>query len=362
MKPRETLFSAIGLTRDSAGDWGRGFFVALVVALTIRWAFAEPYRIPSESMEPTLHGDPGFLRGDRVFINKWVFGLRLPFTNKRILRGGEPERFDIVVFNAVEPNAEFPRLVKRVIGLPGERIHIEEGTIYVNGVALRFPESMPQVEYTSAGDFGVRTDDTHAVVPDGHYLLLGDNSATSRDGRYFGWVPQQNLLGRAFCIMWPVNRWRDFTGFTGRWWFRAPLVLFGVYSLFRLFVGRTWRVHSSRLGDPVHDGERVYINRIAFGLPIPFARQRLIPGREPRRGECVLYWIPKEGSAVTIGLVAALPGDTFKGKNGNPVLVPDGRYLIAREGRLAHLVQRDDLIGPVSAVWWPLSQWRSVRT
>ncbi len=349
------------MTRDGAGDWARGFFIALVIALTVRWAIAEPYRIPSESMEPTLHGDPGFLRGDRVFINKWAFGLRVPFTNKQILRGGEPERFDIVVFHAVEPNAKFPRLVKRVVGLPGERIHIEGGTVFVNGEALRLPESMPQIDYTSAGEYGVRTEDEFAVVPEGHYLVLGDNSASSRDGRYFGWVPHEHLLGRAFCIMWPVNRWRDFTGFTGRWWFRGPLGFLLAYALLRLFLGRTWHVHTSRVGDPVHDGERVYVNRIVYGLPIPFTRRRLIPGREPRRGECVLYHVPKEKNVVTIGLVAAVPGDPFKSKDGKPAVVPEGRYLIAREGRLAHAVRRDDLIGTVSAVWWPPSKWRRVR-
>jgi signal peptidase I len=355
------FLATIGLTRDHAGDWLRALLIALILAMTVRWAFAEPYRIPSESMEPTLHGHSGILRGDRVFINKWIFGSRVPFTNTRILRGSEPERFDIVVFRAVEPNAEHPTLIKRVVGLPGERVHIQDGNVFVNGEALSLPDSMPPVNYTRAGDYGVRPEDEYAVVPPENFFVLGDNSATSRDGRFFGWVPQENLLGRAFCIMWPVTRWRDFTGFTQRWWWRCAIGLLSLVFLVRLFFGRTWHVQSSSIGDPVHDGEWVYINRIAFGLPIPFTRNRLIPGREPRRGECVLYSPPKERSSLSVGRVAALPGDPFTGKDGKPSIVPPGRYLIARDGHIAHAVHREDLIGPVSVVWWPPAQWRRVR-
>jgi signal peptidase I len=356
------LVAAIGFTRDNAGEWFRGLLVALVLALVVRWAVAEPYRIPSGSMEPTLHGDPGLLRGDRVFINKWMYGLRVPFSNTRIWRGREPKRFDIVVFRAAEPNAEFPTLIKRVIGLPGERVHIEDGKVFVDGEALRLPDSMPHVDYTRAGEYGVRDEDEFAVVPAGHYFLLGDNSASSRDGRIFGWVPHENLRGRAFGIIWPVTRWRDFTGFTQRWWWRAPIALIVVFAVVRLFLGRSWRVRNSSIGDPVHDGEHVYINRVAFGIPVPFTRHRATRGREPRRGECALYIHPKHDTGPVLGRIAGLPGDPFTGRDGKPTLVPAGRYLIARDGHIAHAVRREDLIGSVAVVWWPPARWRRVRS
>ncbi len=355
------LFCGLGVLGDGAVDWLKGLLIAVSVALVFRWAFGEPYRIPTGSMEPTLHGDPKFLKGDRVFINKWVYGVRVPFANKRLWRGADPLRWDIIVFKTVEPGAEHKTLIKRVVGLPGERIHIADGTVYANGEPLPLPDSMPPVQYTTAGSYGVRAADQFSVVPPDHYLLLGDNSASSRDGRFFGWVPNENIVGRAFCIMWPPSRVRDFTGFTQTWWWRTLIGILSVVTIVRLFLGRTWRVRSSTLGDPLHDGERVYVNRIAYGLPLPFTRTRLFYGRAPRRGEFVLYHAPGDKKEPVLGRVAALPGDPIRGKGGKTSLVPDGRYLMSGDSGV-RTVHRKDLIGPVTAVWWPPQRWRRVRT
>ena len=287
-------------------------WVCIILAvLLIRWLVFESYQIPTGSMEPTLHGDPRFLRGDRVGVNKLIYGPRLPFMNKRLVHLGEPQRWDIVVFNTVDPKAEHPTLVKRIVGLPGERIHIADGKICVNGTPVEPPESLRGVpHYTSelnrdkksverfvlelakrdvqsaflnpinftARDFyaqlakirerlgsrdpqqlsqqeidsllgelnpvskdiahqlyamhqeaqyplryGILPDDVYSLVPDNSYLVCGDNSGDSADGRYFGWLPNGNILGRAFCIMWPISRWRDFTGFSKTWWGMALL-------------------------------------------------------------------------------------------------------------------------------------------
>lgn len=117
-----------GFTRENAIEWGKTILIAGSLALVIRWSVAEPFRIPSGSMEPTLHGHPHFLLGDRVFVNKWRYGLRYPFMKKRIYQGEAPKRWDVVVFKTVEADATKTTLVKRIAGLPGERVHIQGGS------------------------------------------------------------------------------------------------------------------------------------------------------------------------------------------------------------------------------------------
>lgn len=205
-----------GFTRENALEWAKHLFIAVILILFVRWLFVEPFRIPSGSMRDTL------LEGDRIFVNKLVYGIRVPFKNHRLWRGAEPERWDVVVFRSVERDAKHKTLVKRVVGLPGERIHIAHGDVYVNGQIVAKPKSLEGVEYTSVPGgltdmrYGLLEDDAFSLVPADHYLLLGDNSAQSRDGRTFGWVPNSHILGRVSCIWWPVTRWRDFTGFPAR--------------------------------------------------------------------------------------------------------------------------------------------------
>jgi len=195
--------------------------IALFVALVIRWLVIEPYKIPSASMRPAL--EPG----DRIFVNKSVYGLRfplngmrVPFTTRRVRyaarrlwRGRPPKRGDIVVFRTVEEGETHDILVKRVVGKPGERIRIRDGRIHVNGTPLDGPFSITRNYYTAPRGFpvmqyGISGDKTYSLVPPDHYLLLGDNSAASRDGRVFGWVPDEHILGRVCAIWWPLRRWR----------------------------------------------------------------------------------------------------------------------------------------------------------
>jgi len=247
------------MTRENLISWGQ----VILLVLVIRWAVIEPYKIPSDSMAPTLEGDPHLLRGDRVFISKYHYGLRWPFLDNYIFYWNEPERFDIVVFHSPKEDAEFRTLIKRIIGLPGERIQIRGGNVYVDGEALELPESMPDVQYTARLSisldeleqldqyqqatpgqreamrrevaeihrrypmrYGILPDDEYSVVPEGHYLMLGDNTANSVDGRVWGWVPRDNIVGRAFAVWWPPENWRDFTGWSNTWW--GLLVLYGV--------------------------------------------------------------------------------------------------------------------------------------
>ncbi len=124
--------------------------VVILAILSVKGCLVDQYTIPSGSMEPTLIGDPRFFRGDRVLVNKWSFGPRIPFTTRRLWTWAEPKRWDIVVFRSVEPDAKHPVLIKRVVGLPGEKVHIADGRIWINGRATEPPPELRDVlDYTT---------------------------------------------------------------------------------------------------------------------------------------------------------------------------------------------------------------------
>ena len=390
-----------GMERAQAVEWLKSAGFALLLALTIRWAVAEPYRIPSGSMETTLHGDPSFLKGDRVFVNKFVYGVRWPFTNHRIWNGHAPQRWDIAVFKSVEEDAVHPTLVKRIVGMPGERIEIRGGKVYADGVALELPDALPpDTYYTSAGagmsrmKYGVRSADEFSVVPEGHYLMLGDNSAHSRDGRYFGWLPNEHIVGRVASIWWPVGRWRDFTGFSQTWWWKTLLTIIGVLVFVRLFLGQSWPVVMNGDGKVRH----LFVSFVSLGLRVPFLGMWLTQWGQPERGQLVLYRSKHEAvppDALLFGRVAGLPGEQVQIENGvltingesvqdadwlggtalgdagaNAVYgkkkkhsaVPEGHYFLladppgedgAVDSRLLGWIPKRDLLGTAAAIWWP---------
>ncbi|MFO7974987.1 MAG: signal peptidase I [Candidatus Hydrogenedentota bacterium] len=396
------------------GPWtwenAKAWLMVIAFVLLVRWLWFEPFSIPSGSMEPTLHGDKRFLRGDRVAVNKLAYGPRVPFTNIRLLDLGDPQRWDIVVFNTPEENAEHKVLIKRVVGLPGERVHISNGVLHVNGEPVPFPPEMPEgMRYTNeleelergqrryvGGEhmtYGVLPQDEYVVVPEGYYFVLGDNSARSRDGRYFGWVPEENIIGRAFCVWWPWSHRRDFTGFSTKWWGAA--LLYGVPLLFVLywfvtgFIAISLRVRHTHPGGVPARGEHVVVNRLMTGLRIPFTNAHLIPGRPPREGELLAYAADREGSytpQIVIGRVVGLPGQYVAtegracridgrevGVWPNDAALKDGRIpedgvvvawdAPAAEGKpvFVEWVPRENIIGNVVSVWWPLHRARAVR-
>jgi signal peptidase I len=164
---------------------------ALAFALVfgfIKPAVADSYRIPSSSMEPTLHGCEG-CNNDRVMANKFIY------------RFTEPERGQIVVFRSVEDDDTL--LIKRVIGIPGDRIQLRGGTLYVNGK----PQQEPYVHANPCRRYLPKTCAFGPVaVPRGHLFLMGDNRAVSHDSRFFGAVPEENVEGEAFLRYWPPGR------------------------------------------------------------------------------------------------------------------------------------------------------------
>jgi signal peptidase I len=194
-------------------EYSRSFFPVVLIVLVLRSFIAEPFRIPSASMMPTL------LIGDFILVNKFTYGIRLPVINKKIIELNEPKRGDIVVFRfPKDPTTDY---IKRIIGLPGDRISYYDKKLQINGVAAtqvslgRYQgvgqgENMTGNEQLSEDLLGVqhnilvRNGSLSAegvyVVPTGSYFVMGDNRDNSNDSRYWGVVPEENLVGQAFFI------------------------------------------------------------------------------------------------------------------------------------------------------------------
>lgn len=206
-------------------EWVYPFVVAIFLATLIRIFIIQPFKIPSTSMDPTLQV------GDRIFVSKFLYGAKIPFTNKRTPKIRDPIRGDIVVFVSVtdpdypEPRNEYLRifgpvffnkdhnrlrwytprfLVKRLVGLPGDRVEINKGKIYINGALWEKPLLIRNRDYFNEGDYG--REDQVITVPEYSYFVLGDNSGNSIDSRYWGFVPKGHLTGKAFIVWWPVTR------------------------------------------------------------------------------------------------------------------------------------------------------------
>ncbi|WP_349431435.1 signal peptidase I [Methylomarinum sp. Ch1-1] len=202
-------------------EYARSFFPIVLVVLLLRSFVVEPFRIPSGSMMPTL------LIGDFILVNKFSYGVRLPVLNNKVVDIGEPERGDIVVFRYPKnPSVDY---IKRVIGLPGDRIAYYDKKIYVNGKpakqvslgryqgvgqganmtgAEHLVENLDGVEHSILITRGLPSNvEGVFVVPKGHYFVMGDNRDNSNDSRYWGTVPEQNLVGEAFLI-WMSWDWQ----------------------------------------------------------------------------------------------------------------------------------------------------------
>jgi signal peptidase I len=209
-------------------EWGAGFFPVILTVFLLRSFLVEPFKIPSGSMIPTL------LVGDFIAVNKFTYGIRLPVINKKIIDIGAPARGDVVVFRyPVDPSLDY---IKRVIGLPGDEVIYQGKRLSINGkpVAVtargeyldkdrlfyspRYTESLDTLQHDILVEDGENAfiprvypfpyrenchyngDGLRCKVPAGHYFVMGDNRDNSQDSRFWGFVPEENLVGKAFFI------------------------------------------------------------------------------------------------------------------------------------------------------------------
>ena len=209
-------------------DWTAGLFPVIAVVFVLRSFLFEPFKIPSGSMIPTL------LVGDLILVNKFTYGVRLPVINKKIIDASGPERGDVMVFRyPPQPNLDY---IKRVVGVPGDEVAYLNKRLTINGQAVdtsqlpeffekdamryfqQFEEKLGDKPHRllndvrspafiqGASDFAYRENCRYSVegvsckVPAGHYFVMGDNRDNSLDSRYWGFVPDENIVGKAFFV------------------------------------------------------------------------------------------------------------------------------------------------------------------
>lgn len=210
-------------------EWTAGLFPVIAIVFLARSFLAEPFKIPSGSMVPTL------LVGDLILVNKFTYGIRLPVLNRKIIPNNDPQRGDVVVFRyPPDPRMDY---IKRVVGLPGDEVTYHNQKLSINGqpVALKalgeyydedgmryspqFGEQLGSVEhrilvdprrssFIRGGETGFpfaencryTAEGVSCKVPPGHYFVMGDNRDNSMDSRYWGFVPDENLVGKAFVV------------------------------------------------------------------------------------------------------------------------------------------------------------------
>lgn len=188
----------------------KGLIRFVVLMLVFRSAVADWSDVPTGSMKPTI------LEGDRILINKMAYDLRLPFTHVSLLKRADPERGDIVIFDSTVADK---RLVKRVIGLPGDTVALQNNELFINGQKISM-QALARHDYgqlhqvqMNGNSHRIATTNSGAawssfpavVVPAGHYLVLGDNRDNSADSRFIGFVPRNEIVGRARTVVLSVD-------------------------------------------------------------------------------------------------------------------------------------------------------------
>ncbi|MBA4256774.1 MAG: signal peptidase I [Polaromonas sp.] len=222
-------------------DWTAGLFPVIAVVFVMRSFFFEPFKIPSGSMIPTL------LVGDLILVNKYHYGVRLPVVHTKILDNHEPQRGDVMVFRyPPQPSLDY---IKRVVGVPGDEVAYLNKTLTINGVpvpklplpdffdgdAMRYGKQFQETQngktyqtlnddnrpafVPGASDFAFKDQCQYSAegvvckVPEGHYFMMGDNRDNSLDSRYWGFVPEKNIVGKAFFVWMNFGNFKRIGGF-----------------------------------------------------------------------------------------------------------------------------------------------------
>jgi len=195
-------------------EYARSFFPVILLVFLLRSFLVEPFRIPSGSMLPSL------LVGDFILVNKFSYGLRLPIINKKIWEINTPRRGEVMVFRF--PGNPSDNYIKRVVGIPGDRIVYKDKQLYINGrlaeramldaayiykdagerqvSVTQYVESLDEIKHAILLSPNLTQEPMEFIVPPGHYFAMGDNRDHSNDSRYWGYIPEENLVGKAFLI------------------------------------------------------------------------------------------------------------------------------------------------------------------
>ena len=213
-------------------EYFESIVIAVILALFIRTFVVQAFKIPTGSMEENL------LIGDHLLVNKFVFGPTASRPERAVLPVGTLARGDVVVFKyPVEPDRDF---IKRVIGLPGETIEVKEKKVYINGKPFEEPyvhflaPPAAQSELHEVTSFDVRERYGPVTVPANQYFVMGDNRDNSQDSRYWGFLPRDNVKGKALLIYWSYEAEREDYQNEG-----AGAALKGLVSVFAHFFTRT---------------------------------------------------------------------------------------------------------------------------
>jgi signal peptidase I len=222
-------------------EYSVSFFPVILIVFLLRSFLVEPFKIPSSSMVPTL------LVGDFILVNKFTYGIRLPVANRKVVPLHDPQRGDVMVFRYPEdPSLDY---IKRVVGVPGDRIEYRNKRLTVNGSPVpekqvddylskermqfskRFVETLNGVEhqilieddapalmapsrsFPHSANCNYNTSGLACTVPPGHYFMMGDNRDNSSDSRVWGFVPDENIVGKAFFIWLNLNELGRFGSF-----------------------------------------------------------------------------------------------------------------------------------------------------
>ncbi|MGC8846744.1 MAG: signal peptidase I, partial [Candidatus Hydrogenedens sp.] len=291
---------------------------------------------------------------------------------------------------------------------------IKDGKIFINGKPLELPPDMPDIYYTSGPvgiggmEYGIRTEDKYSLIPENCYFVLGDNSAYSRDGRFFGWVPNEHIVGRVSCIWWPPSRWRDFTGFSKTWWWKTLCLLTSIFVIVRLLFARSVVWYTWNTDKLYH----YIVNQLSYGLRLPFTKIWLHTWKKPERGDIVAYITPAgvkniSSELVLCGMVVGIEGDKISIQNNTLLIngkeltdtpfplnniessfsnqeapygllkdkehsiVPAGNVFIiwnfpkkdmeiAIDSRITGWIPESNILGKLIFIWWPPTHWKKL--
>jgi signal peptidase I len=188
-----------------AKEYAEAIIIAILIALFIRTFIVQAFKIPSGSMKPTL------VVGDHILVNKFTYGVKIPFVRNTLIPVGEPARGDIVVF--IYPEDRSKDFIKRVIAVGGDTVQIRNKQIYVNGSIYRDNVGVYVDDRIIPGSMQPRDNFGPVKVPPGHLFVMGDNRDQSYDSRFWGFVELKDVMGKAFIIYWS---W-DGEGSSVRW-------------------------------------------------------------------------------------------------------------------------------------------------